>query len=86
MRKETDSWLALIRDNKQRDQLFLLEEGEKLNQVPVTPWKTLLKSLANISRITAREQVTDGINFSGEARGGERKSYFGGKKFLLTKK
>lgn len=56
VRRETDPWLALIRDSKQRDQLFLLEEGEKLNQVFLTPWKTLFKSLAKISRIMAMEQ------------------------------
>ena len=86
VRRGTNPWLALIRDSKQRDQLFPLEEGEKLNQVPVTRWKTLFKSLANFSRIVVMEQVTDGITFSGEAGGGERKKSDGGEGgyFLLT--
>lgn len=55
VRRETDPWLALIRDSQQRDQLFLLEEGGNFQQVSVIPWKTLFKSLAKINKIMAME-------------------------------
>lgn len=51
MTRKTDPSLALIRESRQRDQLFLGKEGETLHQISVAAWKTLHKCLENIIRI-----------------------------------
>lgn len=51
MARKTDPSLALIRESRQRGQLFLWKEGETLHQISIAARKTLHKCLENIIRI-----------------------------------